>query len=81
MHVMDVLDRYRSSSHLNKLLLEFVEFKLAKSDGRQGVQEKGQVLIATIEGRELGKVTGNYRKTNYYNRKIRGVFLPLLLKD
>jgi hypothetical protein len=27
---------------------------------------KGQVLIATIEGRELGKVTGNYRKTTYY---------------
>ena len=37
-HACYGLDKNSSSSHLDKLLLEFVEFKLAMNDGTQGVR-------------------------------------------
>ena len=37
-HACYGLDKNSSSSHMDKLLLEFVEFKLAMNDGTQGVR-------------------------------------------
>lgn len=56
---------------MDKLLLEFVESNSAKSNGTQGVQVKVQVIIIRLEGRELGKIAGNYKKSNH-NRKACG---------
>ena len=37
-HACYGLDKNSSSSHMDKLLLEFVEFKLAMNNGTQGVR-------------------------------------------
>ena len=67
-HACYGLDKDSSSSHLDKLLLGFVEFKLAMNDGRQGVRVK----VSTYRKNRRERFSKSFQEIRG-NRKVYGV--------